>query len=82
MEAVGNQLRDNLGVEFALQGNLEFAEYLPLGEAKGWTGPFRYGWSFDYPSRGELPDAAVHGVGAAAGRVELRLLRATRRSPT
>jgi oligopeptide transport system substrate-binding protein len=49
MEAVGNQLRENLGVEFALQGNLEFAEYLPLGEQKGWTGPYRYGWSFDYP---------------------------------
>ena len=41
MEAVGNQLRENLGVEFVLQGNLEFAEYLPLGEAKGWTGPYR-----------------------------------------
>ncbi len=50
MEAVGNQLRENLGVEFVLQGNLDFAEYLPLGESKGWTGPYRYGWSFDYPS--------------------------------
>jgi oligopeptide transport system substrate-binding protein len=50
MEAVGNQLRQNLGVEFNLQGNLDFAEYLPLGEQQGWTGPFRYGWSFDYPA--------------------------------
>ncbi|MGY1680864.1 peptide ABC transporter substrate-binding protein [Geodermatophilus sp. SYSU D01176] len=50
MEAVGNQLRDNLGVEYTLQGNLDFAEYLPLGESRGFTGPFRYGWSFDYPS--------------------------------
>jgi oligopeptide transport system substrate-binding protein len=50
MEAVGNQLRENLGVEFVLQGNLDFAEYLPLLENKGGTGPFRYGWSFDYPS--------------------------------
>jgi ABC-type transport system substrate-binding protein len=50
IEAVGNQLRENLGVEFALQGNLDFAEYLPLGQSKGFTGPFRYGWSFDYPS--------------------------------
>ncbi|MGY1639950.1 ABC transporter substrate-binding protein [Geodermatophilus sp. SYSU D00703] len=50
MEAVGNQLRQNLGVDFVLQGNLDFAEYLPLGEEKGYTGPFRYGWSFDYPS--------------------------------
>ena len=50
MEAVGNQLRDNLGVEYVLQGSLDFAEYLPLGESRGWTGPYRYGWSFDYPS--------------------------------
>jgi ABC-type transport system substrate-binding protein len=50
MEAVGNQLRQNLGVEFALQGSLDFAQYLPLGESKGFTGPFRYGWSFDYPA--------------------------------
>jgi ABC-type transport system substrate-binding protein len=50
MEAVGNQLRENLGVEFVLQGNLDFAQYLPLGESKGFTGPFRYGWSFDYPA--------------------------------
>jgi oligopeptide transport system substrate-binding protein len=50
IEAVGNQLRENLDVEFVLQGNLDFSEYLPLGQAKGFTGPFRYGWSFDYPS--------------------------------
>jgi ABC-type transport system substrate-binding protein len=50
MEAVGNQLRENLGIEFTLQGNLDFAEYLPLGDAKGYTGPFRLGWSMDYPS--------------------------------
>ena len=50
MEAVGNQLRENLGVEFVLEGNLDFAEYLPLAESQGMTGPFRIGWSFDYPS--------------------------------
>jgi ABC-type transport system substrate-binding protein len=50
MEAVGNQLRTGLGLEFSLQGNLDFAQYLPLGEEKGFTGPFRYGWSFDYPA--------------------------------
>ena len=50
MEAVGNQLRQNLGVDFSLQGNLDFSQYLPLGEQKGWTGPYRYGWSFDYPA--------------------------------
>jgi ABC-type transport system substrate-binding protein len=50
MEAVGNQLRQNLGIDFKLQGNLDFAQYLPLGEQKGFTGPFRMGWSFDYPA--------------------------------
>jgi peptide/nickel transport system substrate-binding protein/oligopeptide transport system substrate-binding protein len=50
MEAVGNQLRQNLGVDFSLRGDLDFAQYLPLGEQKGWTGPYRYGWSFDYPA--------------------------------
>ena len=50
MEAVGNQLRQNIGVDFQLRGDLDFAQYLPLGEEKGWTGPFRYGWSFDYPA--------------------------------
>jgi ABC-type transport system substrate-binding protein len=50
MEAVGNQLRENIGVEFSLSGDLDFAEYLPLGDEKGFTGPFRLGWSMDYPS--------------------------------
>ncbi|MCW2634679.1 MAG: 4-phytase [Blastococcus sp.] len=50
VEAVGNQLRENLGVEFTLQGNLDFSEYLPKGDEKGYTGPFRLGWSMDYPS--------------------------------
>jgi oligopeptide transport system substrate-binding protein len=50
VEAVGNQLRENLGVEFALRGDLDFSEYLPLQDEKGMTGPFRLGWSMDYPS--------------------------------
>jgi oligopeptide transport system substrate-binding protein len=50
MEAVGNQLRENLGVEYTLRGDLEFAEYLPLADEQGFTGPFRLGWSMDYPS--------------------------------
>ena len=50
VQAVGNQLRTNLGIEYALRGDLQFAEYLPLQETKGMTGPFRLGWSMDYPS--------------------------------
>ncbi len=50
MQAVGNQLRQNLGVDFELKGNLAFDQYLPLGDEKGYTGPFRLGWIMDYPS--------------------------------
>jgi ABC-type transport system substrate-binding protein len=50
VQAVGNNLRDNLGITFKLQGGLMFAEYLPKGDAKGFTGPFRLGWAMDYPS--------------------------------
>jgi len=50
MEAVGNQLRENLDVEFILNGNLLFSEILDRFEAGTVTGPYRIGWSFDYPS--------------------------------
>lgn len=48
--AVGNQLRENLGVQYTLKGDLEFGEYLPVGRNKQFTGPFRLGWGMDYPS--------------------------------
>ncbi len=50
VQAVGNNLRDNLGITYKLQGGLQFAEYLPKGDEKGFTGPFRLGWAMDYPS--------------------------------
>lgn len=50
MTAVGNQLRENLGVDYKLKGDLAFSEYLPVGRNKQFTGPFRLGWSMDYPS--------------------------------
>ncbi|MDK3257475.1 peptide ABC transporter substrate-binding protein [Blastococcus capsensis] len=49
MQAIGNQIRENLGVEYQLRGDLQFAEYLPLQDAQGMTGPFRSGWIMDYP---------------------------------
>ncbi|MDT0276801.1 peptide ABC transporter substrate-binding protein [Blastococcus goldschmidtiae] len=49
MQAVGNQIRENLDVEYQLRGDLQFAEYLPLQDAQGMTGPFRAGWIMDYP---------------------------------
>jgi oligopeptide transport system substrate-binding protein len=50
VQAAGNNLRDNLGIEYKLQGGLQFAEYLPKADQKGFTGPFRLGWAMDYPS--------------------------------
>lgn len=50
VQAVGNQWRENLGIEYVLKGDLDFSEYLPLLDEKGVTGPFRLGWSMDYPS--------------------------------
>ncbi|MBW3648583.1 MAG: ABC transporter substrate-binding protein, partial [Actinobacteria bacterium] len=50
VQAAGNQLRDNLGITYKLQGGLQFAEYLPKIDEKGITGPFRLGWAMDYPS--------------------------------
>ncbi len=50
VQAVGNNLRENLGINYTLRGDLQFAEYLPLGDNKGFTGPFRLAWAMDYPS--------------------------------
>jgi oligopeptide transport system substrate-binding protein len=50
VEAVGNQLRANLGVDFVLRGTLAPAEYIGLVGEQGMTGPFRFGWAADYPS--------------------------------
>jgi oligopeptide transport system substrate-binding protein len=49
MEAVGNQLRENLDIEYQLRGELQQSEFLPLKDAKGMTGPFRDAWIMDYP---------------------------------
>jgi len=55
IEAVANQLRDNLGIEDITFEQLQFAEYLPLIEGQ-WAGqedrrgPYRLGWIPDYPS--------------------------------
>jgi oligopeptide transport system substrate-binding protein len=50
VEAVGNQLRSHLGMEYVLRGDLAPPEYGPLMGSQGMTGPFRMGWSMDYPS--------------------------------
>jgi oligopeptide transport system substrate-binding protein len=50
MEAVSNQLRQNLGIQDIEFKSLEFAEYLGLLDEEKVTGPFRLGWVMDYPS--------------------------------
>ena len=80
VEAVGNQLRENLGVEFTLQGNLDFAEYLPLGDAKGYHRAVPSRLEHGLPEPAELPGAAVLHAALAAGRLELRRSTPTRSS--
>ncbi len=50
MEAVSNQLRQNLGIQDIKFKSLDFAEYLALLDEDKITGPFRLGWVMDYPS--------------------------------
>ena len=49
VQAVGDQIKKNLGIDYELKGNLQFAEYLATADAKKFTGPFRLGWGPDYP---------------------------------
>jgi peptide/nickel transport system substrate-binding protein len=49
MQAIGDQLKRNLGMDYELKGQLQFAEYLTTRDAKKFTGPFRGSWTPDYP---------------------------------
>ena len=50
VEAVANMWRETLGIEDIQFEALPFAEYLPFIDDRQLTGPFRLGWSMDYPS--------------------------------
>ncbi|MDQ3610541.1 MAG: ABC transporter substrate-binding protein [Actinomycetota bacterium] len=50
MEAVSNQLRQNLGISDISFESLTFAPYLDALDDGSYTGPFRLGWIMDYPS--------------------------------
>jgi oligopeptide transport system substrate-binding protein len=50
VEAIGNQLRANLGIEEIQFESLEFAQYLDLLDGQEIQGPFRLGWVLSYPS--------------------------------
>jgi oligopeptide transport system substrate-binding protein len=47
-EAVGNQIKENLGVDFELKEQ-EWADFLEILDENKQTGPFRLGWIPDYP---------------------------------
>ena len=48
-EAAARQIQENLGIDYKLKST-EWAQYLELLDAQQFTGPFRLGWSLDYPS--------------------------------
>ncbi|MDG4793916.1 ABC transporter substrate-binding protein [Micromonospora sp. WMMD1082] len=49
LQAVGDQIREALGIDYELRVNLQFPEYLDTADKKKFTGPFRLGWGPDYP---------------------------------
>ena len=49
LQAVGDQIKSGLGIDYELKTNLQFPEYLATGDSKKFTGPFRLGWGPDYP---------------------------------
>jgi len=49
LQAVGDQLRENLGIDYELAVNLEFPEYLERADNFQFEGAFRLGWGPDYP---------------------------------
>jgi len=48
LQAFGDQVKANLGIDYELKINLQFAQYLETGDNNGYTGPFRRGWGPDY----------------------------------
>ncbi len=49
LQAVGDQIKAALGIDYELKVNLQFPEYLATSDANKFTGPFRLGWGPDYP---------------------------------
>ena len=49
VEAAARQVQENLGFDYKLRST-EWAKYLNLLDKQNFTGPFRLGWSLDYPS--------------------------------
>ena len=49
LQAVGDQIKAALGIDYEIKVNLQFPEYLATADANKFTGPFRLGWGPDYP---------------------------------
>ena len=49
VEAAARQVQENLGFDYKLESQ-EWAQYLEFLGGESFTGPFRLGWSLDYPS--------------------------------
>jgi ABC-type oligopeptide transport system substrate-binding subunit len=49
LQAVGDQIKAALGIDYELKVNLQFAQYLDTADQKGFDGLFRLGWGPDYP---------------------------------
>jgi ABC-type transport system substrate-binding protein len=50
LQAVGDQLKKNLGIDYEIHCDLQFAQYLGKLDHRAVTGPFRLRWAMDYPS--------------------------------
>lgn len=49
LDLVGQNLRNNLGIEYRLEVSLDLPDYLALAAGGGFTGLFWQGWDPDYP---------------------------------
>lgn len=50
IQAVANQWKQNLGVDYKLRGEAQLAEFFTARTEKQMTGPYRTGWKADFPS--------------------------------
>jgi oligopeptide transport system substrate-binding protein len=67
LQAVGDQIKAALGIDYELKVNLQFPEYLATGDAFKYTGPFRLGWGPDYPVM-ETYLKPLYGTGSGSNR--------------
>lgn len=65
LQAVGDQIKAALGIDYEIKANLQFPEYLATADAKKFTGPFRLGWGPDYPVM-ETYLKPLYGTGASS----------------